>query len=280
MRHAVGVRGRREVLVEEALLERLLQVLEPGERRLVDVLGLVVGVLLGPVGVLGEDVVEVAEHEQLRRPGVAVGLHDRGRRAGRLDRLAVGDELVPRRRDLEAELLVDVLVVEDGAGHRLAHRDAVDAVVRRRRSATKFSSSLSTQASSSRLTSVSSGLSACKSEPELYWKTSSISPVARRVFMTLSPSAPCGRVSTSMVMSGFSAVERLGERFGRGDRRLAVVHQERERGSPPSVESEPTGAAAGECERQGETACADCDDRASRGTGDHLLYLHVKQLRC
>ncbi len=46
-----------------------------------------------------------------------------------LDRLVVGGELVPRRRDLEAERLVDLLVVEHGAGLRGAERGAVDAVV-------------------------------------------------------------------------------------------------------------------------------------------------------
>ena len=154
MRHAVVVRGRREVLVEQVLLERLLQVLEPGEGRLVDVLGLVVRVLLGPVGVLGEDVVEVAEHEELRGPGVAVGLHDRGGRAGRLDRLAVGDELVPRGGDLEAELARRCPCCRarrrpSTARSATPYRPfSVETVL------TKFSSSLSTHAWSARLTRV------------------------------------------------------------------------------------------------------------------------------
>ena len=54
---------------------------------------------------------------------------------------------------------------------------------------------------------VSLGFRAWSSEPELYQKTSFISPVARRVLTMLSPSPPWGRVSSSIVMLGFSAVK-------------------------------------------------------------------------
>ena len=55
-------------------------------------------------------------------------------------------------------------------------------------------------------TIVSAGFSACRSEPELYQKMSSISPVARRVLTMLSPSVPPGRVSMLIVTFGWSAV--------------------------------------------------------------------------
>src|SRR4051812_15617787 len=51
---------------------------------------------------------------------------------------------------------------------------------------------------------VVSGCSACSSEPELYRKTSFMSPVERRVLIRLSPSVPPGRVSTLTVMDGFA----------------------------------------------------------------------------
>ena len=50
---------------------------------------------------------------------------------------------------------------------------------------------------------------AWNSEPELYTKTSVMSPVDSRVLTMLSPSPPCGRVSTLTVMSGFFAVKSL-----------------------------------------------------------------------
>src|SRR3954447_6001692 len=52
-------------------------------------------------------------------------------------------------------------------------------------------------------TRVSAGLSAWNSDPELYMKTSLMSPVDNRVLTMLSPSPPCGRVSTFTVMPGF-----------------------------------------------------------------------------
>ena len=55
-------------------------------------------------------------------------------------------------------------------------------------------------------TIVSAGFSACRREPELYQKMSSMSPVARRVLMMLSPSVPPGRVSIVNVTFGWSAV--------------------------------------------------------------------------
>ena len=57
-----------------------------------------------------------------------------------------------------------------------------------------------------RSTSVSDGLSACSSEPELYQKMSVISPVASLVLTRLSPSVPPGWVSISIVTFGWSAV--------------------------------------------------------------------------
>src|SRR4029450_13310890 len=49
------------------------------------------------------------------------------------------------------------------------------------------------------------GLRAWNSDPELYRKTSVISPVESRVLTMLSPSLPPGRVCTWTVMSGFLA---------------------------------------------------------------------------
>src|SRR4029450_11161272 len=49
------------------------------------------------------------------------------------------------------------------------------------------------------------GLRAWNSDPELYRKTSVISPVESRVLTMLSPSAPPGRCCTWTVMSGFLA---------------------------------------------------------------------------
>src|SRR3954466_2739831 len=52
--------------------------------------------------------------------------------------------------------------------------------------------------------SVVSGCRACRSEPELYRKTSFMSPVERRVLTRLSPSVPPGRGSTLTVMDGLA----------------------------------------------------------------------------
>ena len=57
-----------------------------------------------------------------------------------------------------------------------------------------------------RSTSVCDGLSACRSEPELYQKMSVMSPVASLVLTMLSPSVPPGRLWTLMVTFGFFAV--------------------------------------------------------------------------
>src|SRR3954470_23419013 len=55
-----------------------------------------------------------------------------------------------------------------------------------------------------RSTSVWDGLSACRSEPELYQKTSCMSPVDSLVFTRLSPWVPGGRVSVLTVTPGFA----------------------------------------------------------------------------
>src|SRR5919107_3069499 len=54
-----------------------------------------------------------------------------------------------------------------------------------------------------------SGAIAWNSEPELYWKTSLMSPVDSRVLMMLSPSLPPGRVSVLIVTFGFLALKSL-----------------------------------------------------------------------
>src|SRR3954453_15785394 len=66
-------------------------------------------------------------------------------------------------------------------------------------------SSFFTHAWSFNATRFCSGLSAGRSEPELLVNMSFIFPVARRVLTMLSPSPPCGRVSTLIVMLGFLA---------------------------------------------------------------------------
>ena len=55
-----------------------------------------------------------------------------------------------------------------------------------------------------RSTSVFSGLSAWRREPELYQNTSDMSPVDSLVLTMLSPSEPPGRVSVLTVMSGLA----------------------------------------------------------------------------
>src|SRR5206468_5299816 len=55
-----------------------------------------------------------------------------------------------------------------------------------------------------RSTSVFSGDRACSSEPELYQKTSCMSPVDSLVLTRLSPSEPPGRVSVFTLMSGLA----------------------------------------------------------------------------
>ncbi len=55
-----------------------------------------------------------------------------------------------------------------------------------------------------RSTSVCDGFSAWSSEPELYQKTSSMSPVESLVLTRLSPSVPPGRVSVLMVTPGLA----------------------------------------------------------------------------
>jgi hypothetical protein len=121
---------RPEVLVQVAVLLDLLEVLEALERRRLLVLGLVVRVLLVPARGHRGDVVVVGEHEELRRPRLAVALDD-WVDPGLLDLGVVRHELVPRLGDLEAELLVDLLVVEDAPAEGAAERGAVDLVVRR-----------------------------------------------------------------------------------------------------------------------------------------------------
>ncbi len=64
-----------------------------------------------------------------------------------------------------------------------------------------------THGSSATLTNVLSGLSAWKSEPELYMKRSGTSPVASRVLMRLSPSEPLGtELSTLIFIVEFAAL--------------------------------------------------------------------------
>src|SRR5262245_5343352 len=60
---------------------------------------------------------------------------------------------------------------------------------------------------SSKATRFCSGLSAWNREPELYAKTFAMSPVANRVLTMLSPSPPCGRVSTFTLMPEFLALK-------------------------------------------------------------------------
>src|SRR5690606_30936277 len=100
----------------------------------------------------------------LRGVGVAVGLDDRVD-ARRLDRGVVGHELVPRARDLEAEVGVDALVVEDRAGELRAEGSAVDLVADTTR--LKFSSSAPTHGWSVTGVRFCSGPMAWNSEPEL-----------------------------------------------------------------------------------------------------------------
>jgi hypothetical protein len=126
------VEGRgRELGVEVAGLVHLLEVLEASaSNRIGGVFDFVVRVPLGPVGILCIDVEEVCEHEDLRRPGVGVGLED-GNLPGLGERLVVRHELVPRGRYLESELLVVRDVVEDSAAGRGTGRCSVHAVVGR-----------------------------------------------------------------------------------------------------------------------------------------------------
>ena len=70
------------------------------------------------------------------------------------------------------------------------------------------------------------GLRAWNSEPELYRKTSVISPVESRVLTMLSPSAPPGRVCTWTVMSGFLAWKAAAQALCRLDAPLGVVDEE------------------------------------------------------
>src|SRR3954471_2396558 len=65
-------------------------------------------------------------------------------------------------------------------------------------------STFETAGSPVRSTSVWDGLSACRSEPELYQKTSCMSPVESLVFTRLSPWVPGGRVSILTVTPGFA----------------------------------------------------------------------------
>jgi hypothetical protein len=95
-------------------------------------LGLTLGVPVGEVRLGRGHVVVVAEHEQLRCPGVLVGLDDRGD-AGRLDLRVVRHELGPGLGDLQTELVEDLLVVEHGPGHEAAPRRAVHLAVGRHR---------------------------------------------------------------------------------------------------------------------------------------------------
>ncbi len=90
----------------------------------------------------------------------------------------------------------------------------------------KFSSSLPTQGWSSSGTRFLVGLMAWNSEPELYMKTSVMSPVDSRVLMRLSPSLPPGRVSTLIVMFRVLRGEVLGELLRHLDGVLAVVDEE------------------------------------------------------
>ena len=53
-------------------------------------------------------------------------------------------------------------------------------------------------------TRFATGEIAWNNDPELYSKTSAMSPVDRRVLTRLSPSAPPGRVSSLTAMSGFA----------------------------------------------------------------------------
>jgi hypothetical protein len=125
---AVVEDGGGVVLVEPARLPCVLLVLEALQTGLLGILAVARGVLVGPIRVLRDDVAEVAEHEELAGPGVAVGLDDGGL-ARCLDLLVVGDELRPRSRDLEPKLGVDLLVVEDRACLGCAEWGAVEAVV-------------------------------------------------------------------------------------------------------------------------------------------------------
>src|SRR3954451_12836166 len=73
----------------------------------------------------------------------------------------------------------------------------------------KFLSRLPTHDASPAATRFFCGASAWNSDPVLYSKTSFIELVDSRVLTTLSPSVPCGRLSTLTVMSGFFAEKSL-----------------------------------------------------------------------
>src|SRR6266536_2457305 len=107
----------------------------------------------------------------------------------------VRHELAPGLRDLEAEPVVHGAVVEHTAAGAITERHPVDVVARRDVRIERPVHVLEEVRSGQRH-EVLLRVDRWKSDPELYSKTSSMSPVDRRVFTTLSPSAPCGRVST------------------------------------------------------------------------------------
>ena len=125
-----------------------------------------------------------------------------------LDFGVVGHELGPGLRNLEAELGVHRPVVEHAATQGGAERHAVG-VAAGRDVGLERALDVAEEGLAGERQEVLLRLICWKSDPELYTNTSSISPVARRVFIKLSPSAPAGHdLHLDGVMFGLAAWSR------------------------------------------------------------------------